>query len=319
VHCSVEREPKNHLIPPDSKQPHAHGDLLIYRGSRAYYIDVSIVHSAAPSLLQNTTPSSAIQTQALHATQAREKAKTTKYEELCRLNRYTFIPFVLESFGGFGAAALEFVKLLSKDWDNTHTDMQCSTAVFHTYALRCISLALQRGNALISAHGLHSCVVSSRLGASVLPPGSLYHHFPMPTTALQLMRQDATMGRIINNSIEEREEEMQHFVQNGVPLSPDGEPPQQSSSSLSLPSSSLPSRAHVYIHAHDQNNTTNSYPPLPHSVPDVVTVPPVLPVVVLSSPAAAHPTAAALLTYTEVLNRTTATDPDAMEISNSQG
>ena len=45
----------------------------------------------------------------MFAAHARETAKTSKYRKAAEAESATFVPFVLETFGGFGTQALKFV------------------------------------------------------------------------------------------------------------------------------------------------------------------------------------------------------------------
>ena len=83
----------------------------------------------------------------LAAAKNREARKHQKYDSQSSSNGAKFIPFVLETYGGFGKEALAFIKKLSK----FYTELS-PTPVHESFSLlvsKSISVALQKGNALV--------------------------------------------------------------------------------------------------------------------------------------------------------------------------
>jgi len=117
-------------------------DLFIYSpdGSR-YMIDVSIISpdsdSSVQQLRSNTKP--------LAAAEHRAKVKHSDYDTLAHDNSMSFIPFILETHGAISGETKEFLRLLSKN--------AAAPAQFYIYALRRLSVALQRANARVQAEG----------------------------------------------------------------------------------------------------------------------------------------------------------------------
>jgi hypothetical protein len=94
-------EPK-HVFSETHKRP----DLQVVLASKVYLIDVTIVNPTAPS---NVRHGQKILGQASVA----EKTKLRKYEELSSQQNCTFIPFVIEVYGGIGKRAQEFLNEVS--------------------------------------------------------------------------------------------------------------------------------------------------------------------------------------------------------------
>jgi hypothetical protein len=86
-------EPKFYL----GKRPDVH---IFFPSSRT--MDVSVIHPGAPSF----APQAHVPLSAAHT---RERQKTSKYRKVAEAESASFVPFVLESFGGFGTQALKFV------------------------------------------------------------------------------------------------------------------------------------------------------------------------------------------------------------------
>src|SRR3981081_2844036 len=93
--------PKN-LFSESSKRP----DLQIIINHKNYLLDVTIVNPTAPSNLSHSQKS-------LGQANAAEKLKINKYEQLSLDQHAIFIPFVIETFGGLGGKAREFLDELS--------------------------------------------------------------------------------------------------------------------------------------------------------------------------------------------------------------
>ena len=93
-------------------------DLHVILGHQTYLVDVSIVHPTAPSnVVQAARP--------LNTAKKREQAKIRQYSSMSRQQNAIFVPFVLETFGGFGKRAVRFLKDIAQfadgvmDWDRT--------------------------------------------------------------------------------------------------------------------------------------------------------------------------------------------------------
>ena len=94
----VVSEPKK-LFSETAKRP----DLQIVMNHKTYLLDVTIVHPTAPSNLQHSQ-------KLLGQAEAAEKLKKNKYDELSQNQNCTFIPFVIETYGGLGKRAQGFFK-----------------------------------------------------------------------------------------------------------------------------------------------------------------------------------------------------------------
>ena len=143
AHCDVKVEPRE---PRDRHRnsPNIRPDLFITTSSGSLYVDVSIIHPAAQSYAD------AAATTKLHAARRRETEKVTKFAEFALAHRAAFAPFVMESFGAFGPAAITLISRLAGEAELHGSDR----AQFKSHAFACLSVALQKGNARLAASGL---------------------------------------------------------------------------------------------------------------------------------------------------------------------
>jgi hypothetical protein len=126
-------------------------DLEVTWGAHRFLVDVSIRHPAARSnVARGSTGQLKVASQA-----AREKVR--KYEELAAGSRAEFVPFVLESFGGWCTEAADFVRRLTKmariddpTWDTNELLSDLRVA---------ISVTLQKWN----AHATFKSIAASGL------------------------------------------------------------------------------------------------------------------------------------------------------------
>jgi hypothetical protein len=150
------REPNAHVRPPEiaalpanSEKYNQHADLLLLKHDLKLYIDVTVVRPSSTTVLKNHPR---IENTPLFATIHTAKTKHTKYDAIARVNDYTMIPFVLESYGGFGKEAVKLLLTLAGH-SKEYTPKQ-----FLTHAYNRLSVALQSSNAniaLLSLQQLH--------------------------------------------------------------------------------------------------------------------------------------------------------------------
>ena len=103
---------KPYLLPlNDTLRP---GDIYIeqWKPDRGICLDVSIVNPIASSNIRNASRLSA------HAAKEMEKTKNDKYLNLCNSADLEFSPLVMETFGGFGPAAIPILKRIGKALSN---------------------------------------------------------------------------------------------------------------------------------------------------------------------------------------------------------
>ena len=110
--CS--REPNLHVRPEgqssmSSKNYNSHADILMLKHNQRIYIDVTVTRPTSVTNMR-TQKSSLVP---LNSTIGRSKAKHAKYDELARVNNYDLVPFVMESYGGFGIKATRLLTRLS--------------------------------------------------------------------------------------------------------------------------------------------------------------------------------------------------------------
>ena len=144
----VVSEPKK-LFSETAKRP----DLQIVMNHKTYLLDVTIVHPTAPSNLQHSQ-------KLLGQAEASEKLKKNKYDELSQNQNCTFIPFVIETYGGLGKRAQGFLNELSI-FAIDHAVIRSRFDIVNglRYAIAC---SVQRGNALIAAAGYANSLNMSR-------------------------------------------------------------------------------------------------------------------------------------------------------------
>ena len=120
-------------------------DVHIYFPSSRSMVDVSVIHPGAVSFARQAQVP-------LFAAHHRERQKTTKYRMVAEAESASFVPFVLETFGGFGTQALKFVSdvaSLAKE----NLSLAQSEPDFRSSMVRCLAVALQAGNAHVALSG----------------------------------------------------------------------------------------------------------------------------------------------------------------------
>ena len=138
-------EPKHVFSSETGKRP----DLQVVLASKVYLIDVTIVNPTAPSNLRHSQ-------KVLGQATAAEKIKLRKYEELSAQQNCTFIPFVIEVYGGIGKMAQEFLNEVSV-FAHDHMTVCSRFDVVNglKYAIAC---SVQRGIALIALGGYANAI-----------------------------------------------------------------------------------------------------------------------------------------------------------------
>jgi hypothetical protein len=121
-------------------------DIQVHFPGGPVLVDGSITHPSAKSYVNmaSTTP--------LSAAAKREHYKHLKYDLLAADEKSTFIPFVLETFGGFGKEASRFIKKLGSMFHELLLSPG-PRRLFSSKIYNAISVCLQRGNSLIQLVG----------------------------------------------------------------------------------------------------------------------------------------------------------------------
>ena len=84
-----------------------HTDIRVALGSRLIYVDVSVVHPTAASYVAASSRWS------LATARAAESRKSRQYLQRAVDENAEFVPFIVESFGGFGDRARAFVNQIA--------------------------------------------------------------------------------------------------------------------------------------------------------------------------------------------------------------
>jgi hypothetical protein len=117
------------------KRPDAH----VYFPSSRNAIDVSVIHPAAATYAKRAFIP-------LHSAVLRERQKISKYKKTAEEEHASFVPFVLETFGGFGSHATRFISDVSSLASESIVLAQ-SDPDFRGSLVRTLAIALQVGNA----------------------------------------------------------------------------------------------------------------------------------------------------------------------------
>lgn len=127
----------------DGRRP----DILIRLGAQSFMIDVTVRHPTAPSHV------AAAQTP-LEVARRAEREKRALYDQLARDNHCRFVPFVIESFGAFGAAAVDFVKLIAGHAEEAGSQWSRHEVLFGV--ISAVQVAVQSGNAMTTTQGFQT-------------------------------------------------------------------------------------------------------------------------------------------------------------------
>jgi hypothetical protein len=129
-------------------QDDEHTDIRIALGAELIYVDVSIVHPTSASYLSHSIAAS------LGAARQAEIRKNRQYLERARREHASFVPFIIETYGGFGSAARKLVNKLanyattgSELWSSRDVKQKILQGVFeelHLRNLRMMSAQLNR-------------------------------------------------------------------------------------------------------------------------------------------------------------------------------
>jgi len=126
-------------IEPRTEDERQRPDLSIVAGTKRYLVDVTVVN---PLALSNLAVASSAP---LATAEKAAKLKLTKYADLAKRSRATFVPFAVETTGGFCKAAVQFVKDVTSAASKLHFSWCPSEEV--RGLLPSIAAAVQSGNA----------------------------------------------------------------------------------------------------------------------------------------------------------------------------
>jgi len=141
------REPNSHVrpdaiaqLPASSIEYNHHADLLLLKHGLKIYVDVTITRPTNDSTVKVSAKTGA-STIPLFSTRAAASGKHVKYDEIARVNEYSMVPFVMESYGGIGEEASKLLRTMS-----VHS-VEYSPSDFLLHAHKRLSVALQSSNA----------------------------------------------------------------------------------------------------------------------------------------------------------------------------
>jgi hypothetical protein len=145
------------LDPKSDKRP----DMLLSLPGRRIITDVAIVHPLAPGKVRNRKS----HTQ-LGAARIKENAKRRHYTGLVTLHSYQLHPFVMETCGGMGPAAVRLVKIMAEAGEAHMRVWAKEDAVQEL--LHTVAVAVQRGGALSYLHGYQQALDKLREAAGAV-------------------------------------------------------------------------------------------------------------------------------------------------------
>ena len=131
------------------------GDLLLIRHNQRLLIDVTVRRPTGQTEMRVRDSHSI----PLATAAAAEKKKHAKYDEACARDGVTMVPFAMESYGAKGKEAQKLLLKLADASD------ELSASGFLRHASAALSVALQCGNADISARGTQSLRVHQAAAA----------------------------------------------------------------------------------------------------------------------------------------------------------
>ena len=120
---------------------------------RLLLLDVEVTHACSPSY---HSPDH------LAAATKAEKRKVADYKEFAARQGAAFSPFVLETYGSFGKAATEVLKILQTQAASSAT-LTIPLDEFAAHCVRTLSVALQKGNGMVAKRGMDRARVPARL------------------------------------------------------------------------------------------------------------------------------------------------------------
>lgn len=133
------------MEPVVDSQDDSRADAHFFFSSMTSYVDVSVVHPAAPSYVKQAH-------RALSAALTREKQKDSLYQQRATSQGASFFPFVVETFGAFGKKAQSFISKL-QDESLANGVLDIDSLPVKSYLTRAISFCLQSGNATLLLEG----------------------------------------------------------------------------------------------------------------------------------------------------------------------
>lgn len=116
-------------------------DISVFLDDKQILVDVSVVHPTAASYINKAV------IKPLAATSQRAAHKRRKYQQLCNAQRAHFVPFLVESYGGLSADAVEFINRITAFSNSIASQQQNALPLSGHCVLADIAIAIQRGNA----------------------------------------------------------------------------------------------------------------------------------------------------------------------------
>ena len=150
--CAAHRQPSsplttNHTLlaaGQEDPEPEVRADIAVNGRleETCCLLDISVIHTPSPSYILNGRTGK-------HADH-REQQKRLKYRKY--KTELPLVPFVLESHGGWGKAAQDFLHQLSLEAAEGGDEEQA--LAYYVRSMRACSFALQRGNAHVMGTGV---------------------------------------------------------------------------------------------------------------------------------------------------------------------
>ena len=140
----VTAEPLHTFVEIDTPVDHKdkRADLLVQGLDRgAVLLDVSITNPCASSVFEQASR------KRLSAANRRYREKMRKFDDLCRVNGYSFTPLVLETFGGLHSDILTLIAEACQSREEVFDAPSWTSPTMTAYYINCLAVCLQKETA----------------------------------------------------------------------------------------------------------------------------------------------------------------------------
>ena len=128
--------------------------LLFHLPGRRILTDVAICHPLAPGAVRARTGQ-------LGKVKGMEAVKREKYAKIATDHRFEQLPFVAETCGGFGPAAMQLIQTLSQAGEELLAMWTREDVI--RQLVGAVAIAIQRGRAMSYFSGYDRCVQATRV------------------------------------------------------------------------------------------------------------------------------------------------------------
>ena len=145
------------LDPDSDKRP----DMLLSLPGRRIITDVAIVHPLAPGRVWHKESH-----RKLGAARVRERQKRRNYADLVTVHNYQLHPFVMETCGGMGPAAVQLVNIMAEAGE-AHMRVWAKEDAVQAL-MHAVAVSVQRGGAISYLYGYEQALHKLREAAGIV-------------------------------------------------------------------------------------------------------------------------------------------------------